>query len=210
MKIAALDKALPNKWLQLALLITTVLTLWAFLQSDAPETEAKVEEKVKKAELAEKRATTFTRDTNIKTKQQLTVDAKDGVIAWEKLKREPLNNTITNPFKVHSWLVVPPVKRVKPAPPPIPTAPPAPFTYMGKYEETPTNNQIFLMANNRLYSATVGKNIDAQWRLDSEDANSLQLTFLPLDLPQVLSKTAKPLPSEIAPEAVPISAEMNL
>jgi hypothetical protein len=202
MKIAALDIALPNKWLQLALLITAVLTLWAFLQSDEPKTEV--------VELANKSSTTFTRDKNIKTKQLLTVDAKDTVIAWEKLKREPLNNSAANPFKVHSWLVVPPVKKVKPAPPPIPTAPPAPFTYMGKYEDTPSNNQIFLMANNRLYSATVGKNIDAQWRLDSEDANNLQLTFLPLDLPQVLSKTARPLPSEIAPEAAPISAEMNL
>jgi hypothetical protein len=206
MKIAALDKALPNKWLQLALLVTAALTFWAFLQGDEPEAEAEAGV----VELADKRSTTVTRDTNINTKQQLTVDAQKGVIAWEKLKRTPLQGRVDNPFRVHSWLIVPPVKKIKPAPPLIPTVPPAPFTYMGKYEESPANTQIFLLANGKLYSTTQGKNIDGQWRLDGEDANNLQLTYLPLNLPQVLSKTARPLPSEIAPAASPVAAEVSL
>lgn len=200
MKIAILDKALPSKWLQFALLLTVGLTLWAFLQGDEPKTETEV------VELADKRLTTLIRDTNINNKQELTVDAQEKVIAWKKLKRTPLQGKVENPFKVHSWLVVPPIKKVKPVPMPTPTAPPTPFTYMGKYEETPSNKQFFLMANNRLYSATFGKNIDAQWRLDSEDSNSLGLTYLPLNLPQVLSKVAQPTMSV----AVPTAAETNL
>lgn len=62
---------------------------------------------------------------------------------------------------------------------------------MGKLENSPKGTQIFLMENNKLYSVTMGANVNPVWRLDSEDLNSIRLTFLPLDLKQVLSKTAK-------------------
>ena len=195
---ATLNSALPNKLLLGALLITVALTLWAFLQEESPEGVV--------VELAKSRSNRQTSNTNKPSKQEVAINMQDGAIAWQRLKRKPLENPVENPFKVHSWLVVPPIKKVKPAPPPIPTAPPAPFTYMGKYEETPATTQFFLMANGKLYSATQGKNINTQWRLDAEDANSLRLTYLPLNLPQVLSKTARP----IMPAVEPINAEINL
>ena len=111
-----------------------------------------------------------------------------------KLKREPLTAKPYNLFKVHSWVVVPPLKKVKQEPAPPPVAPPAPFTYMGKLENTPKDTQIFLVANGKLYTTQAGKKIDQQWRLDAEEPNALRLTYLPLNLPQVLSKSAKPLP----------------
>jgi hypothetical protein len=202
MKTATLEKALPNKWLQLALLVTVVLTLWAFLQEDSSEGEA--------IELADKRTTIFASNSNNQAKQSVVITEQQGVIAWDKLKRIALQGKVDNPFRVHSWLVVPSVKKLKPAPPPIPTAPPAPFTYMGKYEENSANSQIFLLANGKLYSAMQGKNIDEQWRLDGEDANSLRLTYLPLNLPQVLSKAAIPIAPEVIPAATPVAAEASL
>jgi hypothetical protein len=36
-----------------------------------------------------------------------------------------------------------------------------------------------------------GEKINQQWRLDNEDLNSIHLTYLPLGLPQLLSKSTK-------------------
>lgn len=194
-----MEKAVfPNKWLLVALLVTAVLTLWASLQEDATEGEVVM--------LADNRSKTLIASNNKQFRQQDNIRAQHSVFDWQKLKRSPLQDPIENPFKVHSWLVVPPVKKINPASLPPPTAPSAPFTYMGKYEETPANTQVFLLANGKLYSVTQGKNIDSQWRLDGEDINSLHLTFLPLNLPQVLSKATRP----IMPVTEPISVEMNL
>ncbi len=194
-----MEKAVfPNKWLLAALIVTAALTLWTSLQEDATEDEVVI--------LADDRPKTLVANNNKPSRQQDNISPQHSVISWHKLKRSPLQSPIENPFKVHSWLVVPPVKKVKPAALPPPTAPAAPFTYMGKYEETPANTQIFLLANGKLYAVTQGKNIDSQWRLDGEDINSLHLTFLPLNLPQVLSKATR----AIMPVTEPISAEMNL
>jgi hypothetical protein len=86
------------------------------------------------------------------------------------------------------------VKKEKPLPPPAPVAPPAPFSYIGKLEDSPKETQIFLIANNKFYSVVKGENIDQYWRLEGEDANALQLTYIPLNLPQILSKSARPAP----------------
>jgi hypothetical protein len=97
-------------------------------------------------------------------------------------------NKAVDLFKVQSWEVI---KKVKPAPPPPPMAPPAPFVYMGKLEDTPKGTQLFLLANNRVITVIKGEKIDTLWRVDSEDANSIRLTYLPLNLPQTLTKNAK-------------------
>jgi hypothetical protein len=47
------------------------------------------------------------------------------------------------------------------------------------------------MANNKVYTVAKGEQVDAFWRLDGEDDNQLLFTFLPLNLPQTLSKTQK-------------------
>jgi hypothetical protein len=49
----------------------------------------------------------------------------------------------------------------------------------------------FLIANNKVYSVKKGEKIDAFWRYDNEDANNIYMTYLPLNLPQVLSKNQK-------------------
>lgn len=190
MKLNSQDNAKPSKGLLALLAIAVLLTLWTFMQSDDAETTDVIE-------LADEPVS-----TNIKTSTspdavaQLSQTEESSIagnaIALNSWKREPLAAKPYNLFKVHSWLVVPPVKKVKPEPPPPPVAPPAPFTYMGKLEDTPKNTQIFLVANGKLYTTRAGEKIDQQWRLDAEEANSLRLTYLPLNLPQVLSKSARP------------------
>jgi len=117
--------------------------------------------------------------------------AQNRLIPWDKLKRNVQQMKPNDVFKVHSWIVVPPVKKIKPAPPPPPVAPPAPFVYMGKLEDTPKGTLIFLMANNKLYSVIKGEKIDPLWRLDGEDMSSIHLTYIPLGLTQLLSKSAR-------------------
>ena len=190
MKLNSQDNAKPSKGLLALLAIAVLLTLWTLMQSDDAETTDVIE-------LADEPVS-----TNIKTSTSPYAVAKlsqtevSGIagnsIALNSWKREPLAAKPYNLFKVHSWLVVPPVKKVKPEPPPPPVAPPAPFTYMGKLEDTPKNTQIFLVANGKLYTPRAGEKIDQQWRLDAEEANALRLTYLPLNLPQVLSKSARP------------------
>ena len=149
--------------------------------------------------------------TNITPSKKRVLTAKqDSLIPWQKLERAPLSGQPHDLFKVHSWLVRAPVTKAKPQLASAPVAPPAPFTYVGKLDDSPTGTQFFLMENGRLFSVLKGEKIDAQWRLDNEDANSLHLTFLPLNLSQTLTKASKSvfLP---APESFePLPAELNL
>ena len=180
-----------SKWLLILLSITAILTVWVAIQGNDAEGDDAIE-------LASQRAPSNIHQLNIKkgvvsSSHIVAATPQNALFGWHKLKREPLQNKTYNLFKVHSWLVVPPAKKIKAQPPPAPVAPPAPFTYVGRLEQTAKNTQIFMMANGRLYSTRSGEKIDQQWRLDAEDANALRLTYLPLNLPQVLSKSAKPV-----------------
>lgn len=113
-------------------------------------------------------------------------------------------------FKGHAWYVPPPPPKpvpVKVEPPPPPAAPPVPFFYMGKLEQAPQVTQVFLTANNKVLSVTVGKNVDTLWRLDKEEANSLSFTYLPLGLTKVLSKALRaPAGAKVAEQNNPDGA----
>ncbi len=79
-------------------------------------------------------------------------------------------------FKPHDWYVA--SKPLEPpAPPPKPVAPEAPFSYLGKLEDSPQGTTFFLSENNKVYSVVAGQNIDNVWRLDTEDATTLNLTY---------------------------------
>lgn len=99
-------------------------------------------------------------------------------------------------FKPHDWYVASKPLEA-PAPPPKPVAPEAPFSYLGKLEDSPQGTTFFLSENNKVYSVVAGQDIDDVWRLDTEDATTLNLTYLPLGQTQTLLKTAKPaVPAE--------------
>lgn len=183
-----------NKWLIALLLITVMLTAWVALRSNPADDET-TDLAVKFDNLPRKNQPLLAGKTEIVTNQ-------NSLIPWQELKREPLTDKANNIFKIHSWLVVPPVKKIKPLPPPPPVAPQAPFTYFGKLEDSPKGTLIFLMASGKLYSVVKGENINQQWRLDNEEANILRLTYLPLNLPQIVSKLTRTL-------AIPAAADMN-
>ena len=191
MKVNQLENAKPSKGLLALLAIAVLLTLWTLLQSDDTENTDLIELAEYGAAASLKRPVT---SVITQSNRAAATSLVGNAIAMNKLKREPLTAKPYNLFKVHSWVVVPPLKKVKQEPAPPPVAPPAPFTYMGKLENTPKDTQIFLVANGKLYTTQAGKKIDQQWRLDAEEPNALRLTYLPLNLPQVLSKSAKPLP----------------
>lgn len=102
-------------------------------------------------------------------------------------------------FRPQRWYVPPPKTAAELAPPP-PTAPQPGFAYIGKLEDGPQGTVILLASASQLYSVSVGGNVDRAWRLDKEDDQSLQLTYLPLNLPKTLLKKSK-----LAPAANPAS-----
>jgi hypothetical protein len=123
-------------------------------------------------------------------------------LTQKHLFTEDKAKTTQDLFKDHAWYVPPPPPKpvpVKVEPPP-PAAPPVPFFYMGKLEQAPQVTQVFLTANNKVLTVSVGKNVDTLWRLDKEDANSLTFTYLPLGLTKVLSKALRAPAGEKAAE----------
>ena len=198
-----------NRWLLLLLILVLILTLWMMLRQETTDTD-NTEDVINQINAVQDPIANLS-NTNITPNQKGVLMAKqDSLIPWQKLERAPLSRQPHDLFKVHSWLVRAPFRKAKQQLASVPVAPSAPFTYVGKLDDSPTGTQFFLMENGRLFSAFKGEKIDQQWRLDNEDASNLYLTFLPLNLPQTLTKASKSvfLP---APESFePLPAELNL
>lgn len=184
-------------WVWVALIATVALTVWTSMQ---PENENAADELVSPTTKLVQNESHQTRKIINNTSVIAYTQTANPPAAWQVHNREMLSEKPIDLFPVHSWAVVVPVAKTKPVPPPPPVAPPTPFTYMGKMEDGPKGTLIFLMANNKVYSVSKGENVDAFWRLEGEDANQLMFTFLPLNLPQTLSKT-QPLISPALPSA---------
>ena len=200
-----------NKWLLLLLILAVTLTLWMMLKEDATNNTVEV---VEQTNIDQTPIANLSSSNILTAQKKVLADTQQPSIPWQKLARAPLTRQPQDLFKVHSWLVLAPVRKAKPhsasASAPAPVAPSAPFTYVGKLDDSPTGTQFFLMENGRLFSVLKGAEIDRQWRLDNDDAGSLYLTFLPLNLPQTLTKDSKSvfLPATEPDESSP--AELNL
>ncbi|PPC88611.1 MAG: hypothetical protein CTY37_00645 [Methylotenera sp.] len=198
-----------SKRLGVMLMIALVLAVWVILKDDAEDADlVELVEPKRSIQVTPARLNT----QNMTKKTAILSDAQtgsDSLILWQKLQRMPLTHKVDDVFKVHSWLVVPKVVNTKQPPPPPPVAPPAPFTYMGKLEDSPKGTQVFLMRGGKLFTAIKGQKIDAQWRLDSEEESILKLTYLPLNLPQILVKSSKSTELS-APIIAPVTEEVNL
>lgn len=181
-----------SRWLWVVLLLTIALTVWTAL-SPQPTEDVEIALAEPKRMPAPSQYENRKATVSALTVPALTIpqDTPTSTSWLEQLKREAPQTRYHNLFTVHSWVVAPPVIKTnnKALPPPTPTAPPAPFTYMGKLEDGPEGSKLFLIANNRVYAVSIGELINPFWRLDGEDENNVQLTFLPLQLPQLLSKT---------------------
>lgn len=89
-------------------------------------------------------------------------------------------------FAGRSWVAPPPP--VVEAPPPAPSAPPLPFTYIGKMQEGETGPvTIYLTQGEQAYSVRKGDVIDKTYRVESIDTAHIVLTYLPLAVKQTLT-----------------------
>ena len=88
-------------------------------------------------------------------------------------------------FAARSWFIPPPPPPPpKPVPPPPPTAPPLPFTYLGKYLSEDAEMVFFLAKGDRLYTVPAGEIIDGIYRVEGISGGLLGLTYLPLNIKQ--------------------------
>lgn len=91
-----------------------------------------------------------------------------------------------NAFNSRSWYVPPPPPPPPPkVEPPPPTAPPLPFSYLGRYIEAgvPT---FFLARGDRVLTVKAGDILDGIYRVDGVEGSNLTLTYIPLNIQQVL------------------------
>lgn len=202
-------KPKKNLVLYLVLAITLALTAWlAFNGSGEPEALSAIEIKHQTRVLeppsqSVSRIEQTANGSSLDKVNQAHSQPPFNPLFNRQVNLQSSTHKIQDLFKPHTWFVAPPVKKVVLLPLPPPVAPPAPFNYLGKLEDSPKGTLIFLMANNTLYSVFKGEKINQQWRLDSEDANTIKLTYLPLQLTQVLIKSAK-YGAEAAAASVPV------
>ena len=95
-------------------------------------------------------------------------------------------------FGRRDWTPPPPppppqvVSQVAPPPPPPPSAPPLPFTYLGKAAENGAW-EVFLAIGDKTYIARDKMVIDGIYRVDAIAPPTLTLTYLPLNQVQQLN-----------------------
>lgn len=89
-------------------------------------------------------------------------------------------------FRSKSWYVAPPPPPVSVAPAPAPTAPPLPFTYIGRMVDEGVV-VVFLSGNGRQYTVKAGDVLDNTYRVETIGDNDAVLTYLPLDIKQTLT-----------------------
>jgi len=109
-----------------------------------------------------------------------------------------------DPFAGKTWYVPPPPPPPPPAPPaPIvqevirPSAPPLPFSYMGRMVEDDGHVVVYLAQGSRALSVSIGDTIDNIYHIDSLSSGQLVLTYLPLGIRQTLNIPAGTLTSSL-------------
>lgn len=99
-------------------------------------------------------------------------------------KRSANASRKANPFPAKSWYVPPPPP--PPAPPPPPTAPPLPYTYVGKILEPQGKLTIFIARGETMHMVKPGETLDGIYSVDTIDNGRLTLTYLPLNIKQYI------------------------
>jgi hypothetical protein len=92
-------------------------------------------------------------------------------------------------FHTQTWYVAPPPPPPTPVvvvKPPPPTAPPLPFTVMGRYAHPGDATVYFLTRGDRVFDVHIGDTIDNTYSVDGAADGQLQLTYKPLNIQQTL------------------------
>jgi hypothetical protein len=91
-----------------------------------------------------------------------------------------------NVFTSKTWYVPPPPPPpTPPPPPPPPTAPPLPFTYLGRFQDG-GKAEIFLVKDDRILTVKAGDIVEGNYRVEGIVGSKLELTYLPLGIKQTL------------------------
>ena len=101
---------------------------------------------------------------------------------------EPVHEVVSTAFfGVHSWSPpVPPPVVVAPKPPPKPTAPPMPFTYLGKMLDGGVW-EAYLARGDETFVVREHGAVDANYRVETIAPPTMTITYLPLKQTQTLS-----------------------
>lgn len=89
-------------------------------------------------------------------------------------------------FVSQNWNPPPPPPPPKPAPPPPPTAPPLPFTYLGKKIEDGAW-EVYVSRGDQTLILHVKSIIDGTYRVDAIQPPTLSVTYMPLNQVQTLA-----------------------
>jgi hypothetical protein len=110
---------------------------------------------------------------------------EDAPLDLERLRRRELAGTDIDAFRAKSWYVPPPLPPPEPAPEP--TAPPLPFQYMGRTEETDGGKiVIYLVQGNEFHAVSPGEEFAGSYRLERVEHAALVIHYLPLSIDQNL------------------------
>ncbi|HCU84808.1 hypothetical protein [Methylophilus sp. UBA6697] len=185
------SKAAPQPFLWLALLLTLGLVYWQWSQEDtadvtvvAANTNGARSASETPANPVPQATVSQTLAPPVVTSSSITplASTPDNTYFTRQLPAAKLSHAL---FAAHEWLPPPP----KPQPPPPPEVPPLPYTYVGSMQDVPGGDTVILMQQKKMLLPKLGSNINAQWRLDREDAQSVYFTYVPLNKVVVLSKT---------------------
>jgi len=102
----------------------------------------------------------------------------------KRLSARELAGTDIDPFRAKSWYVPPPPP--PPEPPAKPTAPPLPFQFMGKTEESGSKPIVYLANGEEFYAVSVGERFAGSYQLEKVDRGTLVILYLPLAIKQTL------------------------
>ncbi|MFT3848701.1 MAG: hypothetical protein QM739_08460 [Propionivibrio sp.] len=103
----------------------------------------------------------------------------------DRLRRRQLGGTDVDVFRVKSWFDPPPPP--PPEPPPKPTAPPFPFTYIGKTDGSDGGDAAFYLANgDEFLTVAIGERFGSSYQLEKAEKGTLFIRYLPLSILQTL------------------------
>ena len=90
-------------------------------------------------------------------------------------------------FAPKSWYTPPPPPPSTPQPQSAPSAPPLPFTYLGRYTDGNDVTVYFVSRDDRVYDVKPGDAIDAIYSVESIESGQLILLYKPLNTRQPLT-----------------------
>ncbi|MDD1964343.1 hypothetical protein ACIPO9_11480 [Pseudomonas sp. NPDC090203] len=134
----------------------------------------------------------------VAARQQAAIARARAIVASDAEKSEKVVVPQVDLFATQSWYVAPVISAEQQAAldnavvaPSVPTAPPLPFQFIGKLEDS-QQLQVFLQNGERLYVVRAGDVIDETYKIDRISATEMSLVYLPLKFAQTLSVGSAP------------------